>query len=74
MAEIKFEIVRHLGVIAESAKGWKKEVNMVAWNDRAPKLDIREWDSQHEKMGKGITLSTEEIKKLRDILCELELN
>ena len=74
MAEIKFEIVRHLGVISESAKGWKKEVNMVAWNDRAPKLDIREWDSQHEKMGKGITLSTEEIKKLRDILCELELN
>ncbi|MEI7885735.1 MAG: PC4/YdbC family ssDNA-binding protein [Clostridia bacterium] len=74
MAEIKFEITKQLGVIAESTKGWKKEVNMVSWNDRAPKLDIREWDLEHEKMGKGITLNNEEIKKLRDILCDLELN
>ena len=71
MAEIKFEIVRHLGVISESTKGWKKEINMVAWNDRAPKLDIREWDLQHEKMGKGITLSPEETEKLRDLLNKI---
>lgn len=53
MADIKFEIIKKLGVLSESSKGWNKEVNMVSWNDREPKLDIREWDSEHKMMGKG---------------------
>jgi len=72
MAEIKFEIVENLGVIGEGAKGWKKEVNLISWNNRAPKIDIRDWDSNHEKMGKGITLSKEEAVKLLEILSEIE--
>ena len=48
--EFKFSIVRHVGVLAEGKKGWKKEVNLVSWNDRPPKLDLREWDENHEKM------------------------
>ncbi|WP_320047480.1 PC4/YdbC family ssDNA-binding protein [uncultured Ilyobacter sp.] len=71
MADIKFEIVENLGVIGEGAKGWKKEVNFISWNNRAPKIDIRDWDSNHEKMGKGITLSKEEAKKLKEILSEM---
>lgn len=72
MAEIKFEIVKHIGVIGESAKGWKKEINLVSWNDRKPKVDIRDWDENHEKMGKGITLSADELKALKDILEQLD--
>jgi hypothetical protein len=73
MPDIKFEIRKELGVLAENAKGWSKELNLVSWNDREPKYDIRDWSDGHEKLGKGVTLSAEEIKKLRDILNGLEL-
>ena len=71
MAEIKFEIKETLGVISEPTKGWSKELNLVSWNDKEPKYDLREWDPAHEKMGKGVTLSVEEIRKLKDVLNEL---
>jgi hypothetical protein len=73
MAEIKYEIKESLGIISESAKGWKKELNLVSWNDKEPKYDLRDWDPEHIKMGKGITLSSDELKKLRDILKGMEL-
>ncbi|WP_319200082.1 PC4/YdbC family ssDNA-binding protein [uncultured Ilyobacter sp.] len=72
MADIKFEIIETLGVIGEGAKGWNKEVNLISWNGRAPKIDIRDWDENHEKMGKGITLSKEEAAKLLEILSEIK--
>jgi len=68
MAEIKFEITEHVGVLSESAKGWTKELNLVSWNDKPPKYDLREWSPGHEKMGKGITLSKEEMAKLKELL------
>ena len=68
MAEIKFEIVKHIGVLSEGNNGWKKELNLVSWNDRAPKYDIRDWDENHEKMGKGITLSEDEIQNLVNLM------
>lgn len=68
MNEIKYEIIEHLGVLSESEKGWKKEINLVSWNEREPKYDIRDWSENHEKMGKGITLSEDEAKRLRNIL------
>lgn len=68
MADIKFEIVEKLGVISESPKGWKKEVNRISWNGNAPKIDIRDWSPEHDKMGKGITLTDEEAKDLVAIL------
>ncbi|MBV1818112.1 YdbC family protein [Clostridium cochlearium] len=74
MADIKFEIKETLGVISESSKGWAKELNLISWNGRDPKYDLRDWAPQHEKMGRGITLSTEELKKLRDILNDMELD
>ena len=73
MAEVTFEITKSLGVLSESAKGWTKEINLVSWNKYPAKYDIREWDPDHEKMSKGITLSKEEIKELRDILNGLDL-
>lgn len=73
MAEIKFKINKNIGVLSESAKGWSKELNLVSWNDKEPKYDLREWDPAHEKMGKGVTLSLEEIRKLKEILNGLEI-
>jgi len=73
MAEIKYEITKHIGVLSESAKGWKKELNLVSWNDRDPKYDIREWSPDHEKMGKGVTLTAEEVDALKRLLDEISL-
>lgn len=68
MPEIKFDIVEHLGVVSENDKGWKKELNLVSWNDREPKYDLRDWSENHERMNKGVTLTKEEITMLKDIL------
>lgn len=68
MVSIKFEIKETLGVVSESAKGWKKELNLISWNGNEPKYDLREWSPEHEKMGKGITLTKEELLNLKDIL------
>ena len=71
MADIKYDIVKEFGVLSENAKGWRKEVNLISWNGSAPKYDIRDWAPDHEKMGKGTTLSEEEMKILKEILGEL---
>ena len=71
MADIKYDIVKELGVLSENAKGWRKEVNLISWNGGVPKYDIRDWAPDHEKMGKGTTLSEEEMKILKEILGEL---
>ena len=73
MPEIKFEIKDTIGLLSESAKGWAKELNLVSWNDKELKYDLREWDPEHKKMGKGVTLSKEELKKLRDLLNGMDL-
>ena len=66
MADIKFEIKEHIATLSESSKGWTKELNLVSWNDKDPKYDIRDWDPEHQKMGKGVTLSKEEVIKLAE--------
>ena len=73
MAEIKFEIKETVGLLSESQKGWTKELNLISWNDREPKYDLRDWAPEHEKMGKGITLTAEELKALKDILNKMDL-
>ena len=62
--EINFEIVKDIGVIAEGSRGWNRELNLISWNGRAPKYDIRDWSQDHEKMGKGITLTEDELRTL----------
>ena len=71
MADIKFEIKEELGVLSESAKGWTKELNLVSWNGAPPKYDLRDWAPDHEKMGKGITLSLDEIQSLSELLTKI---
>lgn len=72
MADIKFDIVEEIGILSENAKGWKKELNLISWNGAAPKYDIRDWAPEHEKMGKGITLTKEEVILLKNFLEEFK--
>ena len=73
MAEIMFEIREELGVISEGSKGWTKQLNLVSWNDREPKYDIRDWSPEQEKMGKGITLTAEELQSLKILLNGMDV-
>jgi len=73
MADIKYEIIRKIGVISKAKSGWAKELNLISWNDREPKYDLRDWSADGEKMGKGVTLSREELSALRELLNTLEL-
>lgn len=73
MPEIKYEITKAIGTLSESSKGWKKELNLISWNDKEPKYDIRDWAPDHEKMGKGVTLTKEELVELRDVLNRIDL-
>ena len=73
MSEIKFEIVKKIGVLSKSASGWEKQLNLISWNDRDAKYDIRDWGPDGEKMGKGVTLSKEELLALKELLNKMEL-
>lgn len=70
MADITFKIHKEYGVISEGSKGWNKEINLVSWNGREPKIDIRDWNQDHSQMGKGITLNDVEARVLLKILEE----
>ena len=73
MAEFSYKITESLGVLSANPKGWNKELNLISWNERDPKYDIRDWAPGHEKMGKGVTLSREELKALKTLLDGLDL-
>lgn len=73
MADIKYEIKKELGTISQSSKGWGKELNLISWNDKEPKYDLREWAPGHEKMGKGVTLTAEELRALKDLLNNMDI-
>jgi hypothetical protein len=62
----EYKITKHIGVLSEGSRGWQKEVNLVSWNSKPAKIDIRDWAPQHEKMGKGTTLTVEEAH----LLCQ----
>lgn len=66
--EVRFEIINHIGVISTASTGWNLELNRVSWNGREPKYDVRSWSPDHQKMGKGITLSEEELVSLSKLL------
>lgn len=73
MPDIKYEIIQEISVLSESAKGWSKQLNLISWNGATPKYDIRDWAPNHEKMGKGITLSGKEVEKLIVALKKCDL-
>ena len=72
-AELEYKITKSCGVLSTSARGWTKELNYVSWNEREARLDLREWSPNHDRMGKGVTLSKEEAVKLKELLNSIEL-
>lgn len=71
MADIKYDIVEEIGVLSENARGWRKELNRISWNGGEAKYDIRDWAPDHEKMGKGTTLTKDELTKLKELISSL---
>lgn len=72
MADLKYDIIENIAVLSESPKGWTKELNLVSWNSRDPKYDLRDWSPDKTKMGKGVTLTEEDLQNLKKALHELD--
>ena len=68
--DLKYEIINQIGVISTSASGWNVELNRVSWNGNEPRYDVRSWSPDHTRMGKGITLSEEELVVLSELLVK----
>jgi len=73
MTDIKYEILENIGTLSTSTSGWSKELNLISWNDREPKYDLRDWSPDRDKMGKGVTMTKEELLALKDLLNAAEL-
>lgn len=71
--EVTFELKEHIGVLSAAPTGWSKELNLVSWNGKAEKYDIREWCDNHTRMRKGATLTEEEMRALFDLMKGLDL-
>lgn len=71
MADFKYEILDNVGVFFNSKNGWTKEINIISWNGAEGKVDIRSWSPDHSRMGKGISLTVEEFKALKELMNEI---
>ena len=67
----KYEITKSIAILSTEKNGWTKELNLIAWNGKTPKYDIRSWSPDHQKMGKGVTLSENEFSALKAVLENL---
>ena len=73
MAEIKYEVVQRIAVLSQRPRGWERQLNLISWNDGEPKYDIRDWSPDGSKMGKGISMTKEDLIALKGILDDMEL-
>ena len=73
-AKITYTIQDVLGDLSVAANGWKKELTYTSWNNRDEKFDLRSWNPDHSAMTKGITLTKEEILKLKAILNDIDFD
>lgn len=71
--EVKFQIIEHIGILSET-KGWKKELNIVSWNNGPARFEIREWDDFHDYMRKGLAFTKGELMELRNILNDMDFS
>ena len=67
--EFSYEVVEEIATIGEpTPSGWTTQLNLVSWNGNEPKLDIRPWNEDSSRMGKGISLSKEDATELANLL------
>lgn len=72
--DFSFSIEKNVGTVAEGKGGWNLELNLVSWGGRPAKYDLRSWSPDHQKMGKGLTFSADELKGLKDLLNNVDIN
>ena len=72
--QITHDVVKSIGIIAQNKSGWQREVNIIKWNEGKAKLDIRDWGPDHSKVGKGISLTKEEVAILKSLLEDIDLD
>lgn len=72
MSEITFEIKEKIGTISVSTTGWATELNIVSWNNKEAKYDLRAWSPDHTKMGKGLSFTKDEIESLKNIIDKIK--
>lgn len=65
--DISYEIKKDFGGFGDGK--WQKHLTLISWNGAEPKYDIRTWNDDMTKMGKGITLTDAE---LYDLLVMIE--
>lgn len=70
---LEFEIIKNIAVLSKERSGWTKELNLISFNDAPPKYDLRSWDPNHIQMGRGLTLSKTEMKKLKEAIEDLDI-
>jgi hypothetical protein len=70
--DFSFEITQKCGELSQGKGGWALELNLVSWSGREPKYDIRSWSPDHQKMGKGITLTKDELLAFKKLLTAIE--
>ncbi len=73
MAEFTYEVTERIAVLSTNSSGWERQLNLISWNGNPPKYDIRDWSPDGSRMAKGISLTEEELKTLKDILNDMEL-
>lgn len=69
---LRVEVVEELATLSESGT-WKKQLNIVQWGDNIAKYDIRSWNQDHTKSGKGITLNLQELIELKKALNLMDI-
>ena len=69
----KYEITERIAVLSTNSSGWERQLNLISWNDHEPKYDIRDWSPDGSKMGKGISMTKEDLIALKGILDDMEL-
>ena len=61
---ITFTIEKNIAVLRTAPSGWTRELNIVKWGDREPAFDVRDWNPEHTKMGKGLSFTEQELRGL----------
>ena len=73
--DFTYEIKKTLASVKSDSDGWNLELNLISWSGRKPSYDLRKWNDNHEKMGKGVAMSEDEVVllfyKAKDILKEI---
>ena len=67
----EYTIYKHIGDLSKSNNGWTKELNLISWDNREPVYDIRTWDAEHTKHGKGVTITMNQMVALKELLSKI---